>query len=66
MENLFFRAGSRYGFEQSIDDLVDGNAFGFGPVTDKNAVPQGRVYERPQVVDRHVGAALKQCPHFGA
>lgn len=50
-------AGRRHCLQQPIDDLPNRDSFGLCPITDENAVPQRRVRQRAQVVERHVSAA---------
>ena len=57
----FLRAGGRFDFfEELIDDFVDVDALGLGPVVDEDAVPKRGMRERLDVIDGDVGLAAKQ------
>src|SRR5438552_4139778 len=52
--------------EQSVDDLLNGDAFGFSAVVDQDAMAQSGVGQGLNIFLRDVSAALKQGAHFGA
>ena len=49
-------------FQQAVDHGVDGHAVGLGPVAQEDAVPQGGVDQRADVLGRDVEPAREQGP----
>src|SRR5688500_1124065 len=53
-------------FEQALDDIVGGNAFGLSVEIGDDPVTQHRMRQRADVLETHVIAAAGQGPRLGA
>ena len=54
--------GPLHVFEQAVDHRVDGHAVGLGPVAEQDAMPQGGMDQRPDVLGRDVEPAARAGP----
>jgi len=54
------------GIEESLDDGLDGDAFGLGAVIEEDAMAEGRLGEGLDVLGGDVDAASEQCADFGS
>src|ERR1700674_1112530 len=66
VDTLQAALGHRHGVQQPIDDRVRGDALGLGVEIGHDPVPQNRLGEGLNVLDRHVIAAVHQGARLGA